>query len=154
MSAYQRLAWASVAAVVALVVTACGSTSGPATNPATATDPAPTANSAYPYEPGGVTYNGDEGAVYVFSIPAGSYSQNLQVSYDPANDPDDTGECQFGGELDWQSGAGATFPLFNGIVQAQVPIDGPAFTEPLAAGDYALHIYPETTCSWTFELAG
>ena len=92
--------------------------------------------------------------MYEFSIPAGSYSQNLQVSYDPGNDPGDTGECQFGGELDWQSGAGATYPLFNGTVQAQVPIEGPPFTESLAAGDYKLYIYPETTCSWTFELVG
>ena len=51
------------------------------------------ANPAFPYEPGGVTYSGGVGGgVDTFSIPAGSYSENTQASYDPANDPSDTGE--------------------------------------------------------------
>jgi hypothetical protein len=102
----------------------------------------------------GVTYNGEGGAVETFSIPAGTYSLNQQASYDPANDPDGTGECLFGGELDYLSGSGGTIPLGNGGVPipAQVPIDGPPSTAPYPAGDYRLYIYPSTTCSWTVEL--
>jgi hypothetical protein len=111
-------------------------TSSP-TTPATSSSPTQPANSAYTYEPGGVTYNGGEGgAVETFSIPAGTYSLNQQASYDPANDPDGTGECLFGGEL----------------ITAQVPIDGPPSTAPYPAGNYRLYIYPSTTCSWTVEL--
>jgi hypothetical protein len=190
MSAYQRLASASLAAAaVTLVAAACGSTPSPApqatsTNPArqatstspapqatstspapqaTSTSPAPQAtssrptspaNTAYTYRPGGVTYNGEEGAVETFSIPAGTYTLNQQASYDPANDPDGTGECLFGGELDYLSGSGGTIPLGDGgvPVTAQVPIEGPPSTAPYPAGNYRLYIYPTTTCSWTVEL--
>jgi len=189
MSTYQRLASASLAAAIALVAAACGSTSthepqatssSPAP-PATSTSPTPQptstsptpqptsksptpqptskgptppANSAYTYQPEGVTYNGEEGGVETFSIPAGTYTLNQQASYDPANDPDGTGECLFGGELDYLSGSGGTIPLGDGGVPitAQVPIDGPPSTAPYPAGNYRLYIYPSTTCSWTVEL--
>jgi hypothetical protein len=171
MSTYQRLASASVAAAVALVAAACGSTSthvpqatssssttpaasSSSTPPTVSSSPAQPANSAYTYQPGGVTYNGEEGAVETFSIPAGTYALNQQASYDPANDPDGTGECLFGGELDYLSGSGGTIPLGDGGVPitAQVPIDGPPSTAPYPAGNYRLYIYPSTTCSWTVEL--
>jgi hypothetical protein len=188
MSAYRRLAPASLVAAVALAVAACGHTpsptSGPATTPAPpssspaapatapaaepssspaapATIPAPDpasstaaqANGAYPYAPKGVTYTGVGGAVDTFSIPAGSYSLNQQASYDPANDPNGSGECLVGGELDYLSGSGGTIPLGdNGApVTAQVPIYGQS-TAHYPAGNYRLYVYPTTTCSWTFEL--
>jgi hypothetical protein len=121
---------------------------------AASSSPAPPANSAYLYEPGGVTYNGEGAAVETFSIPAGAYVLNQQASYDLANDPDGTGECLFGGELDYLSGSGGTIPLGDGGVPitAQVPIEGPPSTAPYPAGDYRLYIYPSTTCSWTVEL--
>jgi hypothetical protein len=159
MSTYQRLASASLAATVALVAAACGSTQATSSiprPPVPSGNPTQSANSAYTYEPGGVTYNGGEaGAVETFSIPAGTYSLNQQASYDPANDPDGTGECLFGGELDYLSGSGGTIPLGDGGVPitAQVPIDGPPSTAPYPAGNYRLYIYPSTTCSWTVELS-
>jgi hypothetical protein len=199
MSAYQRLASASLAAAaVTLVAAACGSTpshepqatSGNPAPQATSTSPAPQAtstspapqatstspapqatstsptppatssrptspaSSAYTYQPGGVTYNGEEGAVETFSIPAGKYTLNQQASYEPANDPDGTGQCLFGGELDYLSGSGGTIPLGDGGVPitAQVPIEGPPSSAPYPAGNYRLYIYPATTCSWTVEL--
>jgi hypothetical protein len=191
MSAYRRLAPASLVAAIALAVAACvathSSTSKPATTPAPpsssppsapATTPAPDPpsspapapattpasepssstvakpNSAYPYAPKGVTYTGDEGAVYTFSIPAGGYSLNQQASYDPALDPDGSGQCLFGGELDYESGSGGIIPLGNGSVPitAMSPIEGPATEANYPAGNYRLFIYPETTCSWTVEL--
>ena len=175
MSAYQRLAPASLAAAVALVVAACGSTPGltsgptttptpepsssPTSGPTTTPSPEPSssatlqANGAYPYAPKGVTYTGDEGAVYTFSIPAGGYSLNQQASYDSALDPDGSGECLFGGELDYLSGSGGTIPLGDGSVPitAMSPINGPPSEATYAAGDYRLYIYPETTCSWTVD---
>jgi hypothetical protein len=179
MSTYQRLAPASLAAValaaVALAVTACGPTSGSTTTPTTgassspapqetssspapqetsSASAAPQANGAFPYEPGGVTYNGGVGGgVETFSIPAGTYSLNQQASYDPATDPDGSDQCLFSGELDYLSGGGGTIQL--GVVSpvtAQVPIDGPPSTASYPAGNYRLNIYPETTCSWTVEL--
>jgi hypothetical protein len=122
--------------------------------PAASSSPTPQGNSAYPYRPGGVTYYGEGGAVETFSIPAGSYTLNQQASYDPANDPDGTGMCLFGGELDYQSGSGGTIPLGDNSVPitAQVPINGPPSTAPYPAGDYRLYIYPTTTCSWQIEL--
>ena len=157
MSAYQRLASASLAAAVALVVAACaptpGPTPGPTTTPTPSSSPTPPANSAYPYNPGGVTYYGEGGAVETFSISAGTYSLNQQASYDPANDPNGTGTCLFSGELDYMSGRGGTIPLYNGVpITAQVPIDGPPVSAPYPAGDYRLYIPPETTCSWQVEL--
>jgi hypothetical protein len=111
-------------------------------------------SSAYPYAPKGVTYTGDEGAVYTFSIPAGGYSLNQQATYDPSLDPDDSGQCLFGGELDYLSGDGGTIPLGNGSVPitAMSPIEGPPTEATYPAGNYRLYIYPETTCSWTVEL--
>ena len=142
----------------------------PAPDPASSTAPAPAtaparepssstaaqANSTYSYAPKGVTYTGDEGAVYTFSIPAGAYSLNQQASYDPALDPDDSGECLFGGELDYLSGSGGTIPLGNGSVPItdMSPIEGPPSEATYPAGNYRLYIYPETTCSWTVELWG
>jgi hypothetical protein len=162
MSAHQRLASASLAAAVALVAAACGSTPAPTppapgnpAPPATSSSPTPRANSAYTYEPKGVTYNGEGGMTDTFSIPAGTYSLNQQASYDQANDPDGTGECLFGGELDYlPAGSDGAIPLGDGGVPitAQVPIDGPPSTAPYPAGDYRLYIYPSTTCSWTVEL--
>ncbi len=172
MSTYQRLASASLAAAVALVVAACGPTPGPATTPTPepssspasgpattptpepSSSPAPQANGAYPYAPKGVTYTGDEGAVYTFSIPAGAYSLNQQASYNPALDPGGSGDCLFGGELDYLSGSGGTIPLGDGSVPitAMSPIEGPPSEATYAAGNYRLYIYPETTCSWTVEL--
>jgi hypothetical protein len=136
-----------------IVRSASCATCSPASQPTTSSSTAPPANSAYIYEPEGVTYNGEGGAVETFSIPAGTYSLNQQASYDPANDPDGTGECLFGGELDYLSGSGGAIPLGNGGVPipAQVPIDGPPSTAPYPAGDYRLYIYPSTTCSWTVE---
>jgi hypothetical protein len=124
------------------------------TAPAPPSSAPPQSNGAYPYEPGGVTYTGEEGAVETFSIPAGSYSLNQQASYNPANDPDGSGECLFGGELDYLSGSGGTIPLGDGSVPitAMSPIEGPATVASYAAGNYRLFIYPQTTCSWTFEL--
>jgi hypothetical protein len=127
-------------------------TTAPAPEPPSS--PASQGNSAYPYRPGGVTYYGEEGAVELFSIPAGTYTLNQQASYDPANDPDGTGMCLFGGELDYQSGSGGTIPLGDNSVPitAQVPINGPPSTAPYPAGNYRLYIYPSTTCSWQIEL--
>lgn len=171
MSTYQRLAPAALVAAVALVIAACWGTSSPATTtastPATtpASSPATTptsepssstavqANVSYPYSPGGVTYTGVGGQVDTFSIPAGTYTLNQQASYDPANDPDDSGQCLVGAELDYLSGSGRTIPLGdNGApVTAAVPI-GSATAAPYPAGNYRLYVYPTTTCSWTFEL--
>lgn len=116
--------------------------------------PVAQANASFPYEPGGVTYSGDEGAVELFSIPAGKYSVNQQYAYTPANDPDGSGQCLFGGDLDWLSGEGGTVPLGdNGYpVTAGVPINGPPVEVPLPAGDYRLYIFPTTTCSWTIAI--
>jgi hypothetical protein len=126
----------------------------PAATPQASSSPTSQGNSAYPYRPGGITAYGEGGAVETFSIPAGTYSLNQQASYDPANDPDGTGECLFGGELDYQSGSGGTIPLGDdGVpITAQVPINGPPSTAPYPAGDYRLYIYPTTTCSWQIEL--
>ena len=112
------------------------------------------ANPAFPYEPGGVTYSGGVGGgVDTFSIPAGSYSENTQASYDPANDPSDTGECLFSGAFDYLSGSGFSAPLGgNAPITAMSPINGPPVKLTLAAGDYKIDIYPATTCSWTVEL--
>jgi hypothetical protein len=194
MSAYSRLAPASLVAAVTLAVAACGATHSPASapanpttppasspapasTPAAATTPAPDppsspapapattpaadpasstaaqGNSTYPYAPKGVTYTGVGGAVDTFSIPAGTYSLNQQATYDPSNDPDGSGECLVGGELDYLSGSGGTIPLgTNGApVTAQVPIYGQS-TATYPAGNYRLYVYPTTTCSWTFEL--
>jgi hypothetical protein len=113
------------------------------------------ADSAYPYAPGGVTFNGEGSAVETFSIPAGTYSLNLQVSYDPLNDPDGTGECLFGGELDYVSGSGSILLGHPAIpVTEWSGIYGPPSAGRYPAGDYRLYIYPETTCSWTVELWG
>jgi hypothetical protein len=188
MSAYRRLAPASLAGValaaVALAVTACGPTSGSTTTPTTqpssnaapqaassspapqaassspapqaaSSSAAPQANGAFPYAPGGVTYNGGVGgAVETFSIPAGTYSLNQQATYDPATDPDGSDQCLFGGELDYLSGSGGTIQLGDGSVPVTsfVPIEGPVREGSYPAGDYRLSIYPETTCSWTIEL--
>jgi hypothetical protein len=173
MSAFQRLAPAGLAAAAVLAVTACGSTSGSATTPApgssgsTASAPAttpapqssgssaPQANGAFPYAPGGVTYNGGVGgAVETFSIPAGTYSLNQQASYDSVNDADGSGTCLFGGELEYLSGSGGTIQLGDGSVPVTqwVPIEGPIHTGSYPAGNYRFSIYPETTCSWTVEL--
>ena len=43
--------------------------------------------------------------------------------------------------------AGGAAPL-----TAMSPINGPPVKINLAAGDYRIYIYPETTCSWTIEL--
>ena len=168
MTPHQRLASASLAAAVALVVAACGSMPGSATNPpadpatspqadpATSppADPAPEVNSNFPYKPGGVTYFGDVGGgVLTFSIPAGTYSLNVQASYDPANDPNDSGQCLFSGELDYLSGSGGTAPLGgNAPVTSWVPFTLGPLAGGYGAGDYKIYIYPETTCSWTVEL--
>jgi hypothetical protein len=167
MSAYKFLALAGLAAAVALVATACGTptptatttttttqaTSGSSTTPTNGSSTTQT-NSEYPYEPGGVTINGGEGGgVYTFSIPAGSYSLNEKASYDPANDPDGSGQCEFAGELDYLSGKGWSAPI-GGVspVTEMTPINGPAKIATFGAGDYRVYIYPETTCDWTFEL--
>jgi hypothetical protein len=123
----------------------------PASEPSSST--AVQANVSYPYSPGGVTYTGVGGQVDTFSIPAGTYTLNQQASYDPANDPDGSGQCLVGAELDYLSGSGGTIPLGdNGApIMAQVPI-GSQTTAPYPAGNYRLYVYPTTTCSWTFEL--
>ncbi len=118
----------------------------------TASSPPPQSNGDFPYEPGGVTYSGDEGAVDTFSIPAGSYSLNQQASYDPENDPYDSGECLFSGELDYLSGSGSIQLGVTSPITSMSPINGPATIVNLPAGDYRLYIYPTTTCSWTVEL--
>jgi hypothetical protein len=90
--------------------------------------------------------------VETFSIPAGTYSLNQQASYDPANDPNDSGTCFFSGELDDLT-SGSTAPLGVTLpIGPMSPINGPVVTGSFGAGDYRLYIYPETTCSWTFEL--
>jgi hypothetical protein len=175
---HQRLASASLAAAVALGAAACGAassqttqanagsavtqetTSGTAAQNASsaaaqsASSPAAQANSAFPYSPGGVTFTGDGGAVYEFSVPQAVYSQNTQAAYDAANDPDGSGTCMFSGELDYLSGSGWSVPVGVTIpIQAAVPIDGPVSTVTWAAGDYRLYIYGTTTCSWSWQLA-
>jgi hypothetical protein len=173
MSAYQRLASAALVAAVALVAAACGSTPGaapaPPANPTTAppantatnspaspapesvSGTAPQETSLYPYDPGGVTFNGGlAGGSLRFSIPAGSYSLNVQASYDSVNDADGSGQCLFSGELDYPGGGSA--PLGGG---APVISSFPFVLGPLVGsygGDYKIYIYPETTCSWTVEL--
>lgn len=135
--------------------TAPATTTGPTAPPSPVSPPPnPTqpANSEFPYEPGGVTYSGDlGGGVYTFSIPAGGYSLNRQASYNATLDPDGSGSCIFGGELDYLSGSGGSIPLGDGgvPVTAMVPLDGPPSEGNYAAGDYKIYIYPETTCSWT-----
>src|SRR5580700_7751672 len=174
MRANQHLALASLTATVALLVTACGSAPSPTsgstsgsgstatsapgstTAPAPSGSPAPTADNSFAYEPGGVTYNGAGSAVEEFSIPAGTYSLNQQISYDPANDPDGSDMCLFGGELDYlPEGTSGVIPLGDNSVPItpQSPINGPPTTAPFPAGDYRLYIYPETTCSWEIQLA-
>ena len=171
MSSYPRLALASLAAAVALAAAACtpattntsgtsgtsgNSTSGSAaiSTPESSNGPSPQASGAYPLAPGGVTYNGEGGAVETFSIAAGSYSLNQQATYDPSKDPDGTDECLFGGELDYvPAGSSGVIPLGdNGApVTDAVPLDGQS-AAPYPGGDYRLYIYPTTTCSWTIEL--
>ncbi len=110
-------------------------------------------SSPFPYYPEGVTVSGGVGGgVFTFSIPAGSYSLNVVASYDPANDPDDTGQCLFSGELDYLSGH-STGPL-GGVapVTSWVPFVLGPLVGSYGAGDYKIYIYPETTCSWTVEL--
>ena len=127
----------------------------PATGPQTPpSSPALQTNPAFSYEPNGVTFSGGVGGgVDTFSIPAGSYSENTQASYDQANDPSDTGECLFSGEFDYLSASGLNAPLGGDApITAMSPINGPAVKFTLAAGDYKIYIYPETTCSWTIEL--
>jgi hypothetical protein len=116
--------------------------------------PASQADPAFPAEPDGVTFNGGvAGGVDAFSIPAGSYAENTQASYDPVNDPSNTGECLFSGELDYLSGSGWSAPLGGAAPITDLsPINGPPVKITLAAGDYKIYIYPETTCSWTIEL--
>jgi len=174
MSAYQRLASAALVAAVALVAAACGSTPGPApvppANPTTAPPANPTTNSPaspapesvsgtapqetslYPYDPGGVTFNGGlAGGLLTFSIPAGTYSLNVQASYDSVNDPDGSGLCLFSGELDYPGGGtgplGGSAPVISSFPFILGPLVG-----SYGGGDYKIYIYPETTCSWTVEL--
>ncbi|WP_300609153.1 hypothetical protein [Trebonia sp.] len=89
--------------------------------------------------------------MYLFSIPAGSYSLNQQASYDSATDPYGNGQCQFSGALNYQSGSGGSISL-GVTIPISVPINGPVSTVNLPAGDYELDIFPTTTCSWTVEL--
>jgi hypothetical protein len=116
--------------------------------------PASQADPAFPAEPDGVTFSGGvAGGVDAFSIAAGRYVENTQASYDPANDPSRTGECLFSGEFDYLSGSGWSAPLGGAAPLTDMsPINGPAVGITLAAGDYKIYIYPETTCSWTIEL--
>jgi hypothetical protein len=172
MSSYLRLASASLAATVALVVAACtpattatsGSTSAPAAaatsgaattaTPESSGSPSPQASGDYPLAPGGVTFNGGEGGgLDTFSIRAGNYSLNQQATYDPSNDPDGTDQCQFDGELDWvPGGSSGVIPLGDSaFVTDGVPLDLQA-KAPYPAGDYRLYVYSNTTCSWTIEL--
>src|ERR1700685_627215 len=123
-----------------IVRSASCATCSPASQPTTSSSTAPPANSAYIYEPEGVTYNGEGGAVETFSIPAGTYSLNQQASYDPVNDPSGTGECLFGGELDYlPAGSSGIIALGDSgsPVQEQVPLVGQS-TAPYPAGDYRL----------------
>lgn len=150
---------AAGALLAAVAIAACGSTSTANQVPASTAASGNTSstrqpNSAYPYEPKGVTYNGEGAQVDTFSIPAGTYSLNQHASYDPANDPNGMGTCEFGGELDYLSGSGGPFPLGNNGVPigAMSPINGPATVASYAAGNYRLDIVPGTTCSWTVEL--
>jgi hypothetical protein len=167
MIAPQRSALPALAAAVALVVAACGSTPGPVpappaptTNPpanptpASFSGPTPQENSSFPYDPGGVTFNGGlAGGLLTFSIPAGPYSLNVQASFDPANDPYDSGQCLFSGELDYLSGSGSTIPLGgNAPITSSVPFEPGPLEGSYGAGDYKIYIYPQTTCSWTVEL--
>ena len=101
-----------------------------------------------------MTFSGGvAGGVDAFSIPAGGYVENTQASYDPANDSSGTGECLFSGEFDYLSGSGWSAPLGGAAPLTDMsPINGPAVGLTLAAGDYKIYIYPETTCSWTIEL--
>jgi hypothetical protein len=162
-------ALAALAAAVALAVAACGSTPGPVPTPpvsptinpptpapASFSGTTPQENSSFPYDPGGVTfYGGSAGGLLTFSIPAGSYDLNVQASYDPANDPDDSGQCLFGGRLDYLSGsAGITVTRFGVPVPivTWMPYHFGPFEVNEAAGDYKIYILPETTCSWTVEL--
>jgi hypothetical protein len=111
-------------------------------------------SSPFPYDPGGVTFSGGlAGGLLTFSIPAGRYSLNVVASYDPANDPDGSGQCLFSGALDYLSGSGGSAPL-GGIapVTSWVPFVLGPLAGSYGAGDYKIYIYPETTCSWTVEL--
>jgi hypothetical protein len=116
--------------------------------------PPPQADPGFPAEPDGVTFSGGvAGGVDAFSIPAGGYVENTQASYDSANDSSGTGECLFSGEFDYLSGSGWSAPLGGAAPLTDMsPINGPAVKITLAAGDYKIYIYPETTCSWTIEL--
>jgi hypothetical protein len=109
---------------------------------------------AFPAEPDGVTFSGGvAGGVDEFSIPAASYAENTQASYDPVNDPSGSGECLFSGEFDYLSGGGWSAPLGGDAPLTDMsPINGPPVKITLAAGNYKIYIYPETTCSWTIEL--
>jgi hypothetical protein len=135
-----------------------GSTAGdspPAAPPTTASSPAPQPNPAFPYDPNGVTFNGGVGGgVDAFSLPAGAYSENTVASYNPATDASGSGECLFSGEIDIPSGSGYLKAPLGGDapITAMSPIEGPPVKYTLAAGDYKIYIYPETTCTWTIEL--
>jgi hypothetical protein len=165
----RRSALAALAAAVALAVAACGSTPGPvpaapvsptinppAAAPASFTGTTSKVNSSFPYDPGGVTfYGGLAGGLLTFSIPAGRYSLNVQASYDRANDPDDSGQCLFGGRLDYLSGSAWITVTRFGVsvpIVAWLPYRFGPFEVNEAAGDYKIYILPETTCSWTVEL--
>jgi hypothetical protein len=166
MSRYQRLASVSLVAAAALAVAACGTTTGSTTTPTggpagnstpqgPASNSTPQANPNYPYDPGGITFSGGAaGGEQLFSIPAGKYVLNQQATYDSTLDPDGSGTCLFGGELDLQSGSGGNIPLGNNAVPISSwdPIEGPVTTVSLSAGDYRFYIYPQTTCSWTVTL--
>jgi hypothetical protein len=168
MMAHQRSALATLAVAAALAVAACGSTPGSAASPpgnAATTPPAnltpesfsgpsPQENNPFPYDPGGVTFNGGlAGGLLTFSIPAGPYSLNVQASYDQANDPSGSGQCLFDGELDYLSGGGGTEPLGGTVpIISSVPFHLGPLKGNYAAGNYKIYIYPETTCSWTVEL--
>jgi hypothetical protein len=56
-------------------------------------------------------------------------------------------------EFDYLAGGGWSAPLGGGAPLTDMsPINGPPVKITLAAGDYKIYVYPETTCSWTIEL--
>jgi hypothetical protein len=94
-----------------------------------------------------LSFRGDGPAAYDFSVPDALYDIDLLASYDSANDPDNSGECLFGGYVD-----GVQAPIH---VSLSDPVPVGQFVDwhqspfvVLPTGQYKLEVLPGTTCDW------
>ncbi len=97
--------------------------------------------------------SGDSGTTETFTLTAGNYATNLQIQYDPTNDPSGSGQCLFSGELDNLTTGNSVTLGGNGPVEvtAGVPIEN-AVNGYYNSGTFRLTIYPQTNCDWDFTI--